>query len=234
MVLTQNTKMTTEIDLLKAHIRLLHMATYAETMIRMMSYGLLKASEDEEFFKETVVHWAPHLDEQKLQEVTELIRESNIDSALKGAKGAALIFIHTGLEGCLDELAELDAKANPNDWMHLFSDKKLNVKYVLQRKRDELIATLADDYIKKYKRNSLLEKLDALFSVLKPISGEMSHYRYDREIIQRIDELRHDCAHGRIDLADFAIIYEDIEYLKQTGKYFLRLMANKHGVDLAT
>lgn len=222
----------TKIYLLKANIRLLHMATYAETMISMMSYGLLKISQDKEFFEETITHLAPHINEQRLQEITQLIKERNIDSALKGAKGAALIFMHTGLEGCLEEMVEIDVKSNPKDWMKLFPNKKERIKNLLQWNKDELIASLAEAFVKKYRRDSLLQKLDSLFSVLKPSSGKMKHYQYDKKEIQRIDDMRHDCAHGRIDVANFTTLYEDIEYLKQTGKYFLSLMADKHGVDL--
>jgi hypothetical protein len=80
-----------QIHLLTAHVKLLHMATYSETMIRMMSYGLLKASQDKDYYRDSVKQAAPHLEGEKLEEVTGLKQELDLDSAFKGAKAACLI-----------------------------------------------------------------------------------------------------------------------------------------------
>ena len=50
---------------------------------------------------------------------------------------------------------------------------------------------------------------------MKPDSGRFKNYVYDQENLTRIDKLRHECAHGKVDVADFSSIYKDIDYLIQ-------------------
>lgn len=224
--------MSSKIHLLTAHVKLLHMADYSGTMIRMMSYGLLRATEDEGYFRDSIKRIAPHLEGAQLEEITGLKQQMDLETALKGAKAAGLIFMHTGLESCLEELAAFDAKENPTDWAHLCSQRKVSLSDVLDKPRAEILKSLLDDYIKKFERDSLLEKLKAMLSVLRPASGQVQQYRYDESRLTRIDRLRNDCAHGRVDISDFSLVYNDIEYLRSTGEFFLSLLADKHQVTL--
>jgi len=224
--------MKPQIHLLTAHVKLLHMADYSGTMIRMMSYGLLKATEDDGYFRDSIKQLAPHLEGQRLEEVTELKQQMDFKTALNGAKAAGLIFMHTGLEGCLEELAAFDSKENPTDWAHLCSQKKVPLRDVLDKPQSEILQALLEDYIHKFERDSLLEKINAMLSVLKPASGKLQGYSYDESRLSRIDRLRNDCAHGRVDVSDFSQVYNDIEYLRSTGEFFVALLAEKHQVAL--
>jgi len=224
--------MNPKLSLLTAHFKLLHMADYAGTMVRMMSYGLLQAIEDEGFFRDSAKRGAPHLEGEQLQEVIELKQQTDFDTALKGAKAAALIFMHTGLEGCLEELAELDAKANPADWAHLCSKRKVALSDVLAKPQTEILRASLADYLHKFSRDSLLEKIRDMLSVLKPESGKLHGYTYDEAKLKTIDQLRNDSAHGRIGVTDFSNVYSDIEYLRSTGEFFLSMLAEKHQTTL--
>jgi len=224
--------MDTKIHFLTAKVKLLHMAGYAHTMIRTMSYGLLKALEDEDFFKQPIKDLFPSASDDQLSEIIRLKRDRDLDEALNGAKAASLIFIHTGLESCLEVIARFGAEQNPNEWAHLFGNKKISIKEVVENSPSELLKIYAEKYLDTFSREPLPEKVKILLSVLKPNSGQYNDYKYDQEKLIRIDSLRHECAHGGIDLADFSSIYYDIDYLKDTGEFFLHLMATKHKITL--
>lgn len=224
--------MESKIHFLTAKVKLLHMAGYAHTMIRTMSYGLLKALEDEDFFAQPVKDSFPSAGDDQLSEIIRLKRSRDLDQALNGAKAASLIFIHTGLESCLEVIAKFGAEQNPNEWAHLFANKKITIKEFVDNSPSELLKIYACKYLNSFSREPLPEKAKILLSVLRPDSGQYEGYKYNQETLVRIDCLRHKCAHGEIDLADFSDIYYDIDYLKSTGKYFLHLMASKHNITL--
>ncbi len=208
------------------------MAGYAHTMIRSMSYGLLKAMEDEDFFRSPVKDMLPQASEEQIEEIVKIKRNIDLDEALNGAKAAALIFVHTGLESCLEVIAQFDAQQNPNEWLFLVENQKVTIRDVVDRDRSKLLGSCVEKYLEKFERTTLPEKLKILLSILKPESGQYKDYVYDQENLLRIDKLRHECAHGKVDIADFSSIYEDIDYLRKTGEFFLNLMALKHEIAL--
>lgn len=224
--------MNARLHFLTAKIKLLHMAGYAHTMVRTMSYGLLKAIEDEDFFKTPIKDLLPQASDEQLEEIVKIKRNIDLDAALNGAKAAALIFVHTGLEGCLEVIAKFDAQQNPNEWLHLFENQKVTIRDVVDHARSELLGNCVEKYLEKFGREPLPEKLKILLSILKPDSGRYKDYVYDQGNLIRIDKLRHECAHGKVDIAEFSSIYEDIDYLKNTGEFFLNLMASKHKLSL--
>jgi len=224
--------MESKIQFLTAKVKLLHMAGYAHTMIRTMSYGLLKAIKDNDFFEQPVRDLFPSATDDQLSEIIKLKRDRDLDQALNGAKAASLIFVHTGLESCIETIARFGVEQNPYDWVHLFGNKKITINEVIDNDSSELMKNYASKYLKAFSRETLPEKAKILLSVLKPESGQYRSYRYNYETLDRIDRLRHQCAHGEIDLADFSNIYSDIDYLKSTGEYFLHLMAIKHNVSV--
>lgn len=224
--------MESKIHFLTAKVKLLHMAGYAHTMIRTMSYGLLKALEDDDFFTQPIKDSFPSASDDQLSEIIKMKRSRDLDQALNGAKAASLIFIHTGLESCLEVIARFGADQKPNEWAHLFSNKKITIKEVIDNSPSELLKIYACKYLDTFSREPLPEKTKILLSVLRPDSGQYNGYKYNQENLIRIDSLRHECAHGGIDLADFSNIYNDIDYLKSTGEFFLHLMASKHKITL--
>jgi hypothetical protein len=78
--------MNARLHFLKAKIKLLHMAGYAHTMIRTMSYGLLKAIEDEDFFKTPIKNLFPHASAEQLEKIVKIKRNIDIEKALIAQK----------------------------------------------------------------------------------------------------------------------------------------------------
>jgi len=132
----------------------------------------------------------------------------------------------------LEVIAKFDAQQNPNEWLHLFGNQKVTIKDVVDHKRSKLLGNCVEKYLKLFEREPLPEKLKILLSILKPDSGRYKDYVYDQGNLIRIDKLRYECAHEKVDIAEFSSIYEDIDYLKNTGEFFFNLRASKHQLSL--
>jgi hypothetical protein len=222
-----------ELQILVARVHLLHMAGYANTLISMVSYGLLHAQDDDEFFREAVQRTFSDLQGGSLDEVTSLTKEIKLDETLKGAKGACLIFMHAGVEACLVDLARIVIKLDEKAWYPLIENKKFSVGELHDKSLATLLASEVNGYLGEMERQSLVEKTRTLFRVLRPTPSPRKSFTFDEARVKRIEDLRNHCAHGSVDVTDFSTFYEDLEYLRQVGEYFIEIVANKFSLKNA-
>lgn len=217
-----------ELQLLAARVCLLHMGVYADGMLRMVSYGLLRAKDDDAFFQEMVRRDLPQLNPNKISEIAQLKKEIDLDQTLKGSKAASLIFMHAGVESCLTDLAKLIADLDPHSFVPLLKGKQISFETAFKGDALHLLREQALVYLETMERQSLVHKTRTMFRILKDPSLETSDF--DEIRVKRIENLRNDCAHGRVDVADFSTYYEDLSYLKTVGNFFVNAIAKKYNI----
>ena len=89
--------------------------------------------------------------------------------------------------------------------------------------------------LSKLERESLLAKADMILRLCKPPHGLSSDrhyffdhsklYVYDRSKLSLVDEQRHRIVHGGSWAGEFRLDKDDLEYLFNTGLYFLDLVS---------
>ena len=220
-----------ELHLMSARIHLLHMACYSSTLLSIVGVGLRQAMTDQAFFSEPFRRLRPDMDTAKLHELGGLQREITVDQAAKGAKAACLIFHHAGLEAALEKVARA-AREVHSRWHDLLANKQLSVQDLLSVDHSVVLQQKIDDRLTQFERDTLLSKTTTLFRVYQPTATALDGYGFSQPRLERIDKLRHQCAHGGCDVADFSQFEDDIDYLTRTGEYFIRGAADALGITL--
>ena len=187
--------------------------------------GLMKSLTDTNSHESSILNITSHLNKELL--------DIGQEEAIKGSQGACLIFVHAGLNACLDSVAECSVQAEPEVWISKLSDKKIKVSDLIVRGKDKIIQELIREYINSFERFSLCSKANILLSIFKPKSQNDS-FKFSQEKLGKIDKIRHGCAHGRIGVVDFSTFKSDLSYLIDTGSYFIQLGAKKYSLNIGT
>ncbi|WP_236888341.1 HEPN domain-containing protein [Desulfoluna limicola] len=222
--------MNPRLPYLTATIHIHHMANQAYSMIKSVAYAAQNAYDDDEFMKIPLQKEFPNADKDKLSELVKLQTEITLDDSIYCAQATGLIFTHSGLEKCIEEIIEFDSSQHPEEWVHFIENKKVSLKSIIEKSKDDIIKDYISDFTKNLKKESLLKKIDILLSIFKPNDGTMGDYKFDKEKIQHIDNLRHQYAHGKTGEPKIDETFSSIEYLIKTGDYFLSLMSEKYDV----
>ena len=212
-----------------ANIRLLHMAGSAAFNLGIILYGIAKAHEDPSFLKGALHEVLPHLDDRTLNEIFTIKRDADLDQVLKGGRAASLIFMHAGIESCLVSVARAIAKISPNSFLPLFKGKQILLADAISGSKESILSEQIESYLAQMDRQSLVEKTRALFRLINNQSLS-SQGKFDEAKVRRIEGLRNHCAHGRVDLADFSTVSDDIDYLREIGEFFIDAAAKTYNI----
>jgi len=207
------------------------MACYSSTLLGIVGHGLKHALQDDEYFTRGFRQLKADIDPSSLQYIGGLQREITIEHASKGAKAACLIFHHAGLEAALEKVAAASV-IEPDRWHKIIGDKKLTIQDLVNKAPSEVIRSKIDERLIQFERDPLISKTQTLFRIYHPSATILSGYGFSEERLTRIDRLRHQCAHGGCDVADFSSFEDDIDYLTRTGEYFINSAANALGIIL--
>lgn len=217
-----------EIQLAVAHIRLLHMTVYSRGTLSMIFYGVSKAKTDDSFFEESIRSLFPSLDDASVSEIAAMKKEMDLELAIKGGQAGSLVFMHAGIEWCLVAVAKAIAEVSPNAFLPLLKSKQVSLQEALSQNLDELLTERIDAFLHLMDRQSLVERTRTIFRLIN--DSDLPRGIFDEARVDRIERLRNDCAHGRVDVADFSTINDDLDYLRQIGEFFIDTVAAKFGI----
>src|SRR5207248_8860557 len=101
------------------------------------------------------------------------------------------------LDAILHKLSKICAFAAPDRWAKEIEHKQIKLTDVRATQQTELEKRLLSQHLAHLERESLLTKCDVLFRVLRPesILRVLKGYRYCRNRLLLIDDLRHDLVH---------------------------------------
>lgn len=215
-----------------AKINLLHMSGYASTMLMMVNLGIQRAMTEDGFFRQGFLDLDPGLQDENLAELECLMSDITEEHAINGANAAALIFVHAGLDSCLQQLLKLTAEIDGERWKTVIPEKKVSLADVHQRGVDSIVQERIAIHLETIRRESLLAKCILLLRILQPTTGNCSGFVYDSARVKRIESLRNDCAHGRVGLVDFSQIEGDLQYLREVGMYFIDSVGSRYHAEL--
>ncbi|HEY8006115.1 MAG TPA: hypothetical protein VIE66_04780 [Methylocella sp.] len=154
---------------------------------------------------------------------------TTFESALDAA---TLIFAHSVLDSAALDWCRVCALAEPDNFLPLIDQKKVTLAKVQEAASfSELRATAINGYLDSLDRAPLLKKLDLIFSLCRPsptFVGIDENYRYDRERIVALDNLRHAYVHHgglgvRLPQGD-----ADLSFLHETDMFLACLVCQRY------
>jgi len=149
------------------------------------------------------------------------------------ALAASLIFAHSILDGIVMDLCKIYRTASPQEWLENVKDRKISLGEANGKGFEELVTPALDLYLDQLSRESLIKKIDVLYSKCKPAPGWTSipGYVFDRARIERLDKNRQDIVHRY--QTDSKLSDRDVYYLLYTVTHLVLLVAHKYGVKLS-
>jgi hypothetical protein len=156
-------------------------------------------------------------------------------STFEGVSDAAsLIFAHSVLDGAVLDWCRVCAIAEPDDLMPYIKTKRVSLSNVKESSFSELRDNEIKEFLAVLERESAIKKLDTIFALCRPPQEfvGMKNYRYDRERIVALDQLRHDYVHRGILSVRLPRGDDDLWYLFRTTHFLLPLVNQKYGIRL--
>ena len=86
----------------------------------------------------------------------------------------------------------------------------------------------------RLERGSLLEKVDRVFQVCRPTKQEYltNGFHFDRDRLTQLDALRHKVVHSPGGGWGFESLYEDLDFMRNSGLHIFALVAERFGLSL--
>jgi hypothetical protein len=177
--------------------------------------------------------WPPQADPGFLTQALIDHSATRFESALDAA---TLIFAHSVLDSGALDWCRVCALAAPDDFLPLIDQKKVTLADVQAAASvAALRAPALEAYFNSLARAPVVNKLDLLFSLCRPAPtfvGIDENYRYDRERIIALDQLRHDYVHHgglgvRLPQGE-----ADLSFLHGTDQFLTALVCLRYGLRL--
>jgi len=147
---------------------------------------------------------------------------------------ASLVFAHSLLDGIAMDLCRVCSLVRPTDFMRWVDQKRFSLADSQHKLWLDLLKMSVSDYLKTVERESIIKKLDLLFSLCQPPKKfePMAGYRYDRERIQALDDLRHRYVHGAYPAERLTKGDDDLVFLQRTSLFLLGLVNQRYGIHI--
>ena len=140
---------------------------------------------------------------------------NDLEKVLRRTAGASLVFAHSIFEGCVYDLLKMTVEAGPEDWLPLISNKQVTVSDLTTQTQDDILLGLVEERLHSLERQSVLEKIDRLFAIARPVPNRprFPQYVYERARIEQIDQARHAAVHEDPLCYDPRSLGDDVNYL---------------------
>lgn len=152
----------------------------------------------------------------------------------RSVDSASLVFAHSALDAATSDLCWVTALLVPHDWEGYVGTRKVSLSELRTTAIEDVIRLRVVEHVTAFERESLLTRTDRLFALCKPETGyhPIRGYRFDRDRLIRLDDLRHGVVHHTVAPSAFGSIEADLEFMFQTGLYLWAMVNNRYGVKI--
>ena len=152
----------------------------------------------------------------------------------RSVDGASIVFAHSALDAAASELCWVTALSSPVNWEPFVSARKVTLGDVKALGFDQLLAHKLEEHLCALERESLLKRVDRLFTLCPPAVGfeGIRGFRFDRARLERLDGLRQAIVHRDVEASEFATAEPDVEFLFQSGLHLWAIVNAKYGVQV--
>jgi hypothetical protein len=164
----------------------------------------------------------------------ETVTANQLRSFQMSVDSASLVFAHSALDAAVSELCWITALSAPGDWEQFVSSRKISLADAKGSSLDELIRLKIVEYLSTFERESLLSRVDRLFALCKPKPGfeGVKGYKFNRDRLARLDDLRHQVVHHETGPSAFVDIDADLEFIFQAGLHLWGMVNRHYGVKI--
>lgn len=152
--------------------------------------------------------------------------ESSVMQFRATLHAAVLVFCHSILDAAVFDCLRICAVCAPNRWVEILGNRKVALTDIATKPFSTLLEAVISDDLVRMERQSLLEKVDRVFQICRPQKSEYltNGFRFDRDRLSRLDELRHQAVHAPNGTWSFETIYEDIEFMQRSGLHIFSMV----------
>lgn len=157
---------------------------------------------------------AKSLDDSDFARLSRDAATTSLSQYQKGIDGASLLFMHTILDTTVFDCLSLCKEIYPEGW-----------RSRLEKRKDVFEKSIIKD-LRNLERESVMVKIDFLMSICepKPEYNPVDNYKYDRERLSAINDVRNKVAHGAPLLGVTSNIEDDLWYLSKTGIFVVSIL----------
>jgi hypothetical protein len=147
---------------------------------------------------------------------------------------ASIVMAQSILDDCAWSYLKVCAMVAPEDWQAQIDARKIDLKAVREQKYEDLRDGVIEARLEHIGRESVLVKIDLLFSLCRPPAdyAPINNYAYDRDRLERIDRARHGIIHENGFGTPLPMIDEDLEFISKSAWFVMGLVNQKYGLQL--
>lgn len=151
---------------------------------------------------------------------------NSVNQYREAVDSAALVFCHSILDNAAFEYCRISALVSPASWETYIAGKQVTLDQVKNASYSDILREKLATTLKSLERESLLFKIDRLFSICKPAKefSPIELYTYDRKRIEALDESRHRIVHSYSFQSSIPVSEADVEYYLGTANYLMALL----------
>jgi len=168
------------------------------------------------------------------QMIQGFITETVITNANAAVDATSIVFAQSILDDCAWSYLKVCAMVCPDDWESLIDAKKVDLRTMREQKYEAIRAELIEAKLNQLERESLITKIDLLFSLCRPPTdyAPIGHYQYDRERLLRIDKDRHGIIHQSAFNTALPNVEDDLLYISKTAWFIMGLVNQRYGLRI--
>lgn len=165
-----------------------------------------------------------------------MLADNQLTNFKVAVDASSLVFAHSIVDSAALDFLRVTAAHSHSAWLPLIEQKKVAISSLNGRSYDDVARDAVEQYIDSLDRQSLLIKVDRLFSVCRPAPNfePMDDYTFDRERLEKLDSLRHDVVHGSGPVTAMEDCDDDVWYLQKTAFYFMGLVNMRYDTRFDT
>jgi len=167
-------------------------------------------------------------------EMLKVLTETKVASARMVTDAASVVFTHATVDGVAFDCCRAITVLDPKRCSMWVESRTFGLAEVMRTEADILLRRALDARLRDLERESLLDKVDFIYRNCRPTAGwsRLKGYSFDRDRLDRVDNIRHDVVHGVGVRAAKGLRDGDEEFLHKTGLHVVLLTMITFGVKI--
>lgn len=162
------------------------------------------------------------------EQIARMMVEGRARDAQSAVDAASFVFAHTMLDSAAMDYCRVVAMLDPEAWLDSLKGRMVTLVETKDSSFRQLLRGAVDRYLDQLERESLLLKIDKLYSMCPPPldpSLRVRGYNFDRDRLERLDKLRHAIIHGDALGKPVPNAAAELDFLLKTSTHLLTMVA---------
>jgi hypothetical protein len=167
-----------------------------------------------------------------VEKVAEGMTENAVNDFRLTLHAATVVFAHSILDDAIYDCLKICALESPTNWGEYMGNRKFTLKEVENNSYPELLNQAIKADLLRLEKESLLAKVDRVFQICRPQNNKYltNEFRFDRDRLESLDNLRHRIVHNPGNRWLFDNIYEDLEFMQRSGLHIFSMVGVKYNL----